>query len=110
MIQERDEREEQRRQKQEELGEAMKTKFEDASFWSRQLIFAMAISFVLVVAYTNDAFSGVNLGKQESLLGEIFSLKNLRGMSRELTWFSVVYTLYLLAKSYNDYLDREEEK
>ena len=108
-ITEREEKERKRREKQQQRYDEMQSKFAKASFWSTHLIFAIALTFILVVAYNNDAFSGSNLEKGGSLLSQMFSLQNLKGMSRELTWFSVVYTLYLLARSYNDKLDREEE-
>lgn len=60
------------------------------------------------MAYNNGAFTVENFTTNQIPEG-LFSMASLRAMGSELTTLAVVVTLYVLARKYNDKLDRDEE-
>ena len=63
----------------------------------------------MIVAYYNGTFTEESFEESSSLVQQIFSFKNLFSMNREITFLTVVFTLYLLLNRVNEKLDREEE-
>lgn len=97
-----------RAEKVQEFVDKVEENQDTIKFWSKKVIALVAFTILMVMAYNNGAFEHKNWSGDQLPEG-LFSIANITAMGKELTTFAVVVTLYILARRYNEKLDREEQ-
>ncbi len=90
--------------KSEEVEEPAKT---ETSYFNKIKVILVILGITYVVLTNKDTKMQ---GNYDEFLPEFFSLKNLIATLNECWLFIVVVILYLLARRYNQYLDKLEEE
>lgn len=92
----------------------MKQNEEPIRQWTRRIKIAACLIFLTWTAFMNGVFSGDSnapaIVDREGYQNDLLSMSNVYITLRESWFLFVAFAAYLGLKTYNDYLDREEQK